>query len=392
MDDRSFPFTMKRIRDLPPADPGQGRAEYHDAGKKGLTLRVTEKGIKTFYFLAWVHGKTKRDSIGRFPETSLDVARKRVDDLWGEIARGNDPVAEKRKSKAEPTFGELFAWYLEVHGRGKKDGGKKDEAQHRLYLTELSQRKAKEISRGDVYALHSKIAKSAGPVAANRVLAMVKSVFNVAIDREAFGIVSNPAARVKLTKETSRKRRLEAGELAAFFSAVEADEEEDVRDFLKILLYTGARKGNALSMRWSQINLARGAWLIPGEEFKNGEPHEIPLTAEVLAILDRRRKAIKGPWVFPGRDASNHLVEPKRGLARVLKRAGIDDFVFHSFRHTLATYMGEAGVPQDQVAFVLGHKPKSITGTYMHPTIDVLREAMERGIARMHQLAGSRSG
>ena len=384
--DSRFPFTMKRLRDLPNAPAGV-RKEYHDANTKGLSLRVTDSGVKTFTFYARVNGTMRRETIGRFPEVALEVAARRVAEIWGQVASGKDPFEEALKEQQDPTFRELFVWYMDIHGKSKKDGGKKDESQFRLYLEAFAKGKASEVTRGDVYGLHAQVANSAGPVAANRVLALVKSVYNVAIEREAFGITANPAAKVKMAKEESRKRRLELAEVPFFLVAINDDDDQDTRDFLEIALYTGARKSNVLAMRWDQLNQHRRSWLIPGEEFKNGEAHEVPLTERVQAILARRQERGGSPWVFPGNGRTGHMVEPKRGLERILKRAGINDFHFHDLRRTLATFMAEADIPENLIGLVLGHKPKSITGVYTRPSLDVLREAMERGIARMHQVA-----
>jgi integrase len=380
-------FTQNRLEAL--TNPDKKVVRYFDAKVPGLALYVTDKGAKSFYIYRKVHGKLEQRRIGAFPALNVDEARTLAQELNVMLEKGEEPPSNKVRAQADATFSDLFDWYIEHHAKPrKKDQGKKDLAQYRLYLQELGKQVAHKVSRADIQALHSQVLNNAGRTAANRMLALVKTVYSVAIDLEAFPLASNPAQRIKMAKEESRKRRLEHREIGPFLQAIEDDGDLDIKDFLSIALYTGARKSNVLAMRWDQINFTTCAWTIPGEEFKNGEAHTVPLPDAVQGILQRRNAQARGPYVFPSKARPGHpMVEPKRGLARVLSRANISDLHLHDLRRTLATFMSESGVSETHIGLVLGHKPKSITGVYTRPSLEVLRESMERGIALIHRVA-----
>lgn len=220
MNDRAFPFTQKRLRELPAAKPGTGRAEYHDANKKGLTLRVTEAGVKTFTFHGWINGKAKRATIGRFPEVSLDVAHRKVDELWGAIALGNDPIEARRKAKQDPTFAELFAWYVENPGKKKQSTLTSYRQTYDAHLKQLASKKASAITKVEIRALHERITKAGAEYAANRTLALVRAIYNKAIKEDRFE-GTNPALGIQLNEEKSREVRLLPPQLGAFIAALE---------------------------------------------------------------------------------------------------------------------------------------------------------------------------
>lgn len=366
-------LTKAIIDALPAADAGK-RYFVYDAKTRGLAVRVTDKGAKSFYIYRWAAGKPQQIKIGPYPDLTIEQARKRADELNGAIALGRDVGEERRAVREDPTFGDLFAWYLEAHAKPRKRSWKKDADQFRLYLGALASMKCAKVSRGQVRAVHSEVATKAGPYAANRTLALIRTVFNKAIAHDVL-TVANPATGIEMMPEVSRDRRLLPHEVSSFIEAVTAEPSGEIRDWVLVSLYTGARKANVLAMRWDELDFKARTWRIPLT--KNGTAQTIPLEDAELEILNRRKVEAKSgcPWVFPGTGATGHLADPKAGWARILERAGIQDLRIHDLRRSLASFMVDSGASMAVIGKALNHQSQATTAIYARLSLDPVREA-----------------
>lgn len=144
--------------------------------------------------------------------------------------------------------------------------------------------------------LHTAITKSGNPIAANRVLALISSVYGWAMSAGVWE--HNPALGIRRNKEKSRDRFIQGDELPRFFEALAEEPNEIVRDYVLISLLTGARRSNVCSMRWQDINFDRAEWRI--EETKNGTPQTVALSPEAMHVLLNRRSDDNPTFVFPG--------------------------------------------------------------------------------------------
>lgn len=312
-------FTKENIDALPL--PAAGRATYHDTHKQagGLQLRVTSKGTKTFCVFRRIRaGQPERITLGRYPEMTIDQARRQATIISAAIAEGVNPAAAKRAHKAELTFADLFGEYIERHAKPKKATWAEDEQRYRQYLQKpVGNKKLSAVDRKVVAQVHSNITLAGHPTVANRVLALISSVFGWAIN---VGLVeANPAKGIKRNKERSRDRFLQGDELPRFFKSLAQESNETMKDYFLLSLLTGARRANVLSMRWQDINFGRAEWRI--EKTKNGEPQTVTLSPEALQILEQRKPEQAPTYVFPGDGKSGHLEEPKKGWMRILARA-----------------------------------------------------------------------
>lgn len=384
-----FSFTKPQLETLPAPQSGE-RVIYHDTHKKasGLQLRVTSTG-KTFFIQRRVDGKPERVTIGKFPDYSIENARKEAAKLTALIAQGINPNTDARALKTETTLQELFDDFLQ-HRRNKRGAflSEKTKRSYRydfgLYLGKWSKRKLSQFKDTDFGKLHAEIGKE-HPTTANRVVAMASSLFSYANEKKLFK-GANPAHGIKKYPETKRERFLQADELPAFFSALAEEENDTLRDYFLISLLTGARRSNVQEMQWSQINFDRAEWRIPTT--KNGEPQTVTLSAEALEILRNRKTDNAGPWVFPGTGATGHLVEPKKAWRRVLDRAGIDDLRIHDLRRTLGSWQAKTGASLAIVGKSLNHKSPSTTAIYARLDLDPVRESVDRATGAMLAAAG----
>jgi len=374
-------FTKKSLEALP-LPPAGKRLYAYDLKTPGLGVQVTSTGTITFQLYRKVQGRPERMTLGRFPAMTVEQAKRKAAQLNGVIAQGQNPADRKRAARAEMTLRELFDLYLERHARPHKKSWREDEANFKRYLTPWQHRKLSDIKKAHVQALHADIGNITGPVkrrgdggpyAANRLLALLRCLFNRAADWGWEGI--NPAKGIRPFREKSRERFLQADELPRFFKALSEEPNQTIRDFLLISLLTGARRGNVLAMKWEDVNLERATWTIP--DTKAGIAVTVPLVPEAVALLVERQAGAKGPYVFPSNSKTGHLVEPKVAWTRLLKRAGIEDLHMHDLRRTLGSWQASQGASLTIIGKSLGHRNVSTTAIYSRLNLDPVRRSVE---------------
>lgn len=363
------------------APPEKGRATYRDSILPGLQLRVTRTGHKSFVVFKKMKGRPIRITLGTFPPVTVEQARKLSLKILNEISEGRDPNEAIRAERAEfITLSILFDHYLNDHIRARDKSEINPQSYYRSYLEKWGRRKLTQITKGDVRAYHNRIARDVSHVTANRVLSLLKAMYNRAIAWEMFN-GENPTDGITKFPEKSRERFLHSDELPRFFRALREEPNETARDYFLISLLTGARRSNVLAMRWDEINLVRGTWTIP--KTKTGDPHTVPLVVEAIRILSTRFENRRSDFVFPGRGKSGHLVEPKRAWTRVLERAGIKDLWIHDLRRSLGSWQAATGANLSIIGKTLAHKNVSTTAIYARLDLDPVRQAMERATGAM---------
>ncbi|MHB8248002.1 MAG: tyrosine-type recombinase/integrase [Acidithiobacillus sp.] len=229
----------------------------------------TPAGAKAFYCVRKVEGRVEWVRIGDAAAVTIETARTKAAEIINDIARGTNPAEQKRIKKAEMTFADLFtAWVKDCTAREKKSLGK-DQDNYRLHLQGIARKKLSDIQRADIRKLHAKLSEKSGKILANRVLALVRSMFNFGIKVLDIPNLTNPAAGLKMHREESRERRLHPDEMPRFFEALASEPNPDMRDYFMLSLLTGARRSNVLAMTWQEIHLERRQWTIPGSKAKS---------------------------------------------------------------------------------------------------------------------------
>ena len=379
--DNSFNFIKKSLDALPLPEKGK-RLYVYDTKVRGLELMITDQGTKSFKVYRKFNNKPIRVTLGKYPEMTIENARREAQKIINELNEGKNPNNEKKKLRAETSFGELFSMYMDRYSRQEKKTWKYDERDVPRFLGHWFQRKLSAITKQEIQTLHEKVRTENGLYQANRLLARIHIIYNKAIEWGWEGI--NPAQGIKKFKEKSRDRFLHPDELPRFFESLDKEQNDTIRDYIYVSLFTGVRKSNVLEMRWEDIHFERREWLIP--ETKNGEPLRVHLVDSVLELLQKRLGLYgKQAWVFEGTGVTGHLMEPKAGWRRILDRAGIKDLRLHDLRRTLGSWQAATGSNSYMIGRTLGHKSTQSTAVYARLNIDPVRDSVEKATQAMLQ-------
>jgi integrase len=381
--ERKFNFTKKALETVP-VDADGGRTTVYDTSTAGLGMTVFPTGARSFFHLRVVQGKVRRSTIGKFPETTVEQARGEASERNATLARwkfggrqGEDPFEDK----PDPTLDDVTTQYVERHVKARASrperAAKTVKWTVEKYLASWRKRKIGSIRKTSVGGLHRQLEQEHGKHTANRVLQFLKALFYWAIKEEIwFGV--NPAVGIELFDEAERTRFLQPEELPQFFSALRQETNFDLRDFVNLAMWTGARRGDIFSMRWQDVSIADNRWQIPDP--KNNEPYTVALTPEAIAILkDRLRRAKKeSSWVFPSRGRTGHVVDLKSAWRKLLVRArlGDADLRIHDLRRTLGSWQAAQGTSLNIIGGSLGHKSLEATRIYARLDLDPVRSSV----------------
>jgi len=342
-----------------------GDNEVWDTMLPGFHLRIGKRR-RTYMVKTRVNGDQIRYKIGTTDTHSLTEARDKARDVLRNADKGLRPDEAERKARreAERSKTRTFAAVAdEFMARPSRAGLRsRDELRRKLDVDinpAIGDMQVAEIDRADVRALHRDKAKTS-PVAANRCLALVRSILNFAVD-EGY-IDSNVAARIEPEPEASRDRVLSKSEIRAFWRTLDGGDDMDppAAACLKFLLATGVRRSEAVGATWAEFDFARDEWHIPATRTKNALPYIVPLSGLALDLLDDMAEWTAGAWrgaggkaerpicttdaVFPGAAGealTGYAVSQamKRALPRMELEGG--RATPHDLRRTLVTVMNE---------------------------------------------------
>ncbi|HJK85900.1 MAG TPA: tyrosine-type recombinase/integrase [Candidatus Megaira endosymbiont of Stentor roeselii] len=378
---KNINFTKKIIDSLKLPDKNK-RHYFYDEKINGLELMVTDQGTKSFKVYRKFNGKPVRVTLGKYPEMTIENARKKAQLVITDMISGKNPNEEKKNIRSETTFGEMFKIFMERHSKITKKSWIADEQDVPRFLSHWFKKKLSTISKQEIQLIHERVRVENGLYQANRLLERIKVIYNKAIEWGWNG--TNPASSIKKFKEKSRDRFLHPDELPRFFESLEAEPNLTIKDYIYVSLFTGARKSNVLSMKWEDINFERREWLIP--ETKNGESLRVHLTEKVIDILKNRlQSSPNSKWVFESIGKTGHLVEPKSGWKRILQRASIKDLRLHDLRRTLGSYQAINGASSLIIGKSLGHKNQQSTAIYARLSIDPIKESVEKAAQTMQE-------
>ena len=359
--------------------PERGQVDYFDQTTSGFGVRLSQGFRKAFFVMYRYEGRLRRHTFGTYPNLSLADARKKAKDALHAVAHGRDPGAEKQADRRAETFGELATEYLEGHAKPNKRSWKEDERilDHDL-LPDWRSRQAKSITRRDVRVVLKRIAEERGhPIMANRTLALVRRIFNFAIEREI--VVANPCHKVSAPGiERERDRVLGHDELRSLWKALPATPGWFQVAF-KLYLLTAQRHHEVLGMSRPELDLEASWWTIPASRTKNGLAHRVPLAPTAADLVDDVLNRAQGsPWAFSSPMREGPIATVQKPVRRLRQLTGIA-FNIHDLRRTAASNMTSIGIARQTVARVLNHLERDVTRIYDRYSYDrEKRDALER--------------
>ena len=376
-----------------------------DAQMPGFGVRVRPTGAKS-YVVVYRAGSgrgapVRRYTIAGIGKIAPESARTRAKTILGQVAHGHDPAGDRTTERGTPTIAELAERFLTEHVETKRRPGTAAFYRHiltKIVLPEIGTSKAHKVTRTQIAKLHAKLHKT--PFQANRMLAVVGSMYAFAGRVGTVPEGTNPARKIDKFKEHRRERFLTSAELEQLGVAIRAAETKGIpwevneakpkarhlpkpkNRFTKIgpfaaaairlLLFTGCRLREILLLKWEHVDLERGLLFLP--ESKTGRK-TIILNAPALAVLTELKRL--GSYVIPGDDVEKPRADLKRPWEAVSKRAGLDGVRLHDLRHTYASFGAGGGVGLLIIGKLLGHTQSATTARYAHLDNDPLRRASE---------------
>lgn len=372
------------IRGLPTPDKGN-RITYDDI-VKGFGCRVTAAGARSFILnYLTKSGRERRITIGNCSDWSTTDARREAKRLRHLVDQGGDPLADIEDQRTAPTVAELIDRFEQEHLPRKRASTAADYRRMlknhiRPHFGEHS--KVADITFADIDRLHRRITNAGHGHRANRAIAVVSKMFNLAV---RWGMrETNPTRGLERNCEYSRRRYLSADELVQLTKALAEHRDKQTADVIRLLLLTGARRGEVLAMRWADIDLTEGTWSKPPSSTKQKDHHQTPLSAPARQLLSeiRQQQTTKrhavGEYVFPGSGGTGHVVEIKRVWRQLCKAAGISGLRIHDLRHSFASQLASGGASLPLIGALLGHSNPATTHRYSHLFDDPQRAAVER--------------
>lgn len=355
-----------------------------DDTQPGFGLRLYPSGAKSLVAAFRVHGRKRIVSLGRYGEPtkdgSLTVQRAKAKAQKVRVAArdGEDLLARIAPGLS---IADLAERYLEIHARPKKapNSVRQDESLlNQIILPKLGRRPVESISRVDVRKLHHGL--RATPTRANRALALLSKMLNLA---ESWGIRpdgSNPCKHVERYCEKRRERFLSGEELARLGEALTEAEANGTEPpsaiaAVRLLILTGCRLQEILGLRWDQVDFERRQ--IRFEESKTGQK-TVALGAAALELLSGLPHLEGNPYVIPGKKDGAHLVGIPKIWQRIRKQAGLEDLRLHDLRHSFASVGAGAGLSLPIIGKLLGHTQAATTQRYAHLAADPVRQAADR--------------
>jgi integrase len=375
-----MPKLTKRIVDA--AKPASDREVFRwDAELRGFGLRVKSTGVKSYIIQYRTRtGISRRMTLGQHGVLTAEEARREAKVQLGRAAKGDDPAADKANARDGLSFATFTERYLSDHAATKKKPSsvRMDRINlNKHILPILGRRRLDTIGRADVVRLHHSMRDTPG--AANRCLALLSKMMNLAERWGERPDGSNPCRHVEKYREHKRDRFLSKDELARLGAACQRCEQDEkiAPSFLalvRLLIFTGARLSEMQKAQWDWVNFKSGLIRLP--DSKTGAK-TIMLPAPALDVLARLVRVDGNPYIITG-EGNRYLVNVWKPWTVLCAEAGLKDVRIHDLRHSFASIGAAGGMSLNVIGGLLGHTQTQTTSRYAHLAADPLKTAANR--------------
>ena len=349
-----------------------------DIEVKGFGVRCQRRD-KVYVLKVRVHGRQRWFSIGPHGSPwTVEMARSEARRILGEIASKKDPATSRDAEKSNPTVGDLATMFLQEHVRAKRKASTAEfyrDILERIVVPKLGRIRVADVTHSDVARLHHSLRGT--PYQANRVLAVLSKMFSWAEPKGYRESSSNPCRHVEKNPEKGRERFLSEDELVRLADVLNKAEHDGTENpytiaAIRMLVFTGARRGEILTLEWSHVDFDNAMLLLPDSKTGQKAIYLSPPALEVLTNLSRQES---NPYVICGGKPGEHLVNLTKPWGRIRERANLEDVRLHDLRHSFASVAASGGLSLPMIGKLLGHTQAQTTQRYSHLAADPVRAA-----------------
>jgi len=358
---------------------GKKKINYYDTVITGFILEVRETGGKT-YALRYrdSHKKQCQHKIGDAKSVSFDKARKAAQMLRSRVVLGEDPSAERRKKRVVPTLAQFNEERYMPFIKGYKRSWESDDSYLRNHvLPRFGSMHLDEIKATEIVEFHHAMkAKGYAVATANRVVILMRYMFNLGKRWGVEGAEENPTAAVTLFEvNNAREKFLTTEETQRLQEALKKSPNTQLQYIVALLLLLGNRKRELLDAKWEDFDIQQRTWRIPMS--KSGKSRYVPLSKSALSVLEQLPLFEGCPYVVPNPKTKKPFVTVFNSWNTARKAAGLPDLRMHDLRHSMASNMVNSGCSLYEVSKVLGHTQLKTTQRYSHLSQDTLLAAVD---------------
>jgi integrase len=357
---------------------GVKKIDFFDNEQRGFMLEVRRSGGKTFYQrYTDERGRERQFKIGPADVLSLMMARRKARTAAAEALVGSDPQERRAEMRTIPTLAELARDRYLPHVKSYKRSWCTDETVLRVHILPALGFQYVDLVRAEPIAALVERMREKGYATGttNRVVIVLRHVFNLARKWRVPGVSENPTAGINLAPDVKRERFLSLEEAQRLIASMEQDENQVAAKAIMLLLLTGARRNEITHARWEYLDWEKRTLLVPMA--KSGKPRSIALNAAAMDLLRSIPRLDLNRYILP----SPVTGEPSPSLffpwERIRTRANLPDLRLHDLRHSFASFLVNKGVSLYVVQGLLGHAHTKYTQRYAHLTPDTLRDAAE---------------
>jgi integrase len=362
-----------------------------DAELPRFGVRVYPSGARVYVLKYRADGEQQWQRIGAHgaPWTA-DQARKEALSLLGEVARGRNPARRRREDREALTVSDLCDLYFAEGVAHKKPLTlKADRARAEHHIKPLlGKKRVTAVERADVERLLNDVARGRSPTlngtrksgsvvkggrgVAAQCVTLLGTIMQFAIGR---GLrTDNPAHGIKKPPVRRMQRFLSAEEIARLGAALKTETETSPFDCaaIALLLLTGCRKSEVLTLKWTYVDFERGLFALPDSKTRE---KVVYLNAPAVKLLKQIPRVTGNPYVIVGMRNSSHSMALDKVWSRVRRRAELEDVRLHDLRHSFASIGAGAALGLPIIGMLLGHSQPQTTARYAHLDADPVRRA-----------------
>ncbi len=354
---------------------GRKAVELSDIDCPGLKIAITPHQ-RIFWFRFRLRGVKGALRLGQWPALSIADARRLALAARAKVDQGLDPrLTEPELDMTFAEWAEVYLAYSRQHKRSHAD----DASRLRCWWlnAKIARMRLRDIRRRDIEGHLSTLKSKLSPATVNRHLTLVSAMCRRAVAFEY--IERNPCSGIsRLVESGPRQQSLTPEQAARLLDVLRRDKNRIAASALALMLYSGTRKMECLASRWEHIDFNNRLWMLP--RTKSLRTQYVHLADAAVRILEEMPGRSERGWIFPGRNPTKHLADPRKVLARALVAAGMpaDHLCVHGLRHAHASIMvGSGRRTLAEAQFALRHASPRTTMAYLHLSAESGHQAVQ---------------